>query len=190
MGLESPARAAWRVLSARVGGWKVRFGWPASQSSSTELRARRTAYPARAGCRWRFAGRERPVARCGVEGRAKDGTGGWERSCDGGDPVYRAHRRACDLPRHLYIPTPFLVPGRTSVSAIAPQQERARDRPFCLCERRDPVGKMSWQSYIDDHLMCEVDGHHLTSAAIVGHDGSVWAQSAAFPAVCCGFVVP
>jgi hypothetical protein len=49
---------------------------------------------------------------------------------------------------------------------------------------------MSWQSYIDDHLMCEIEGHHLTSAAIVGHDGSVWAQSAAFPAVCCGFVIP
>jgi hypothetical protein len=42
---------------------------------------------------------------------------------------------------------------------------------------------MSWQSYVDDHLMCEIEGHHLTSAAIVGHDGSVWAQSAAFPAV-------
>jgi hypothetical protein len=37
MGLESPAAAAWRVLSARVGGGvvqtagKQRFGWPASQ---------------------------------------------------------------------------------------------------------------------------------------------------------------
>ncbi|EYU30693.1 hypothetical protein MIMGU_mgv1a016198mg [Erythranthe guttata] len=40
---------------------------------------------------------------------------------------------------------------------------------------------MSWQSYIDDHLMAEVDGNHLTSSAILGHDGSVWAQSAAFP---------
>ncbi|KAG8091530.1 hypothetical protein GUJ93_ZPchr0012g20980 [Zizania palustris] len=41
--------------------------------------------------------------------------------------------------------------------------------------------KMSWQTYVDDHLMCEIEGHHLTSAAIVGHDGTVWAQSAAFP---------
>ncbi|KAL7093694.1 hypothetical protein ACP275_11G055100 [Erythranthe tilingii] len=40
---------------------------------------------------------------------------------------------------------------------------------------------MSWQSYIDDHLMAEVDGNHLTSSAILGHDGSVWAQSANFP---------
>ncbi|XP_068652032.1 profilin [Aristolochia californica] len=40
---------------------------------------------------------------------------------------------------------------------------------------------MSWQTYVDDHLMCEIDGHHLTAAAIVGHDGSVWAQSTSFP---------
>ncbi|GAV75920.1 Profilin domain-containing protein [Cephalotus follicularis] len=40
---------------------------------------------------------------------------------------------------------------------------------------------MSWQTYVDDHLMCEIDGHHLSAAAIVGHDGSVWAQSESFP---------
>ncbi|XP_009137845.1 profilin-3 [Brassica rapa] len=43
---------------------------------------------------------------------------------------------------------------------------------------------MSWQTYVDEHLMCDVrdgQGHHLTAAAIVGHDGSVWAQSANFP---------
>jgi hypothetical protein len=42
---------------------------------------------------------------------------------------------------------------------------------------------MSWQTYVDEHLMCEIEGHHLTSAAIVGHDGAVWAQSTAFPQV-------
>ncbi|RRT55098.1 hypothetical protein B296_00015128, partial [Ensete ventricosum] len=42
---------------------------------------------------------------------------------------------------------------------------------------------MSWQTYVDDHLMCEIDDQHLTSAAILGHDGSVWAQSDAFPQV-------
>jgi hypothetical protein len=42
---------------------------------------------------------------------------------------------------------------------------------------------MSWQTYVDEHLMCEIEGHHLTAAAIVGHDGAVWAQSAAFPQV-------
>ncbi|KAM1365605.1 hypothetical protein ACFX13_044608 [Malus domestica] len=31
---------------------------------------------------------------------------------------------------------------------------------------------MSWQAYVDDHLMCNIDGHHLTAAAILGHDGS------------------
>ncbi|CAL9105689.1 unnamed protein product [Musa textilis] len=40
---------------------------------------------------------------------------------------------------------------------------------------------MSWQTYVDDHLMCEIDDQHLTAAAILGHDGSVWAQSASFP---------
>jgi hypothetical protein len=42
---------------------------------------------------------------------------------------------------------------------------------------------MSWQTDVDEHLMCEIEGHHLTSAAIIGHDGTVWAQSAAFPPV-------
>ncbi|URE39347.1 hypothetical protein MUK42_14546 [Musa troglodytarum] len=42
---------------------------------------------------------------------------------------------------------------------------------------------MSWQTYVDEHLMCEIEGHHLTAAAIVGEDGSVWAQSASFPQV-------
>ncbi|PKA57223.1 Profilin-2 [Apostasia shenzhenica] len=29
--------------------------------------------------------------------------------------------------------------------------------------------------------MCEIDGQHLTAAAIVGHDGIVWSQSDDFP---------
>ncbi|KAJ3686429.1 hypothetical protein LUZ61_015593 [Rhynchospora tenuis] len=40
---------------------------------------------------------------------------------------------------------------------------------------------MSWQSYIDEQLMIDVEGNHLTSAAIMGHDGSLWAQSDTFP---------
>nr|CAD1822200.1 unnamed protein product [Ananas comosus var. bracteatus] len=40
---------------------------------------------------------------------------------------------------------------------------------------------MSWQQYVDEHLMCEIEDQHLSSAAIVGHDGSIWAQSANFP---------
>ncbi|KAF3341531.1 profilin LP04 [Carex littledalei] len=40
---------------------------------------------------------------------------------------------------------------------------------------------MSWQAYVDDHLMCEIDGQFLTSAAIFGHDGNPWAQSPNFP---------
>ncbi|XP_062101459.1 profilin [Humulus lupulus] len=40
---------------------------------------------------------------------------------------------------------------------------------------------MSWQQYVDEHLMCDIEGGCLTSAAILGIDGSVWAQSATFP---------
>ncbi|TYG59933.1 hypothetical protein ES288_D07G026400v1 [Gossypium darwinii] len=42
---------------------------------------------------------------------------------------------------------------------------------------------MSWQQYVDEHLMCDIDGQpiHLTAAAIIGHDGNVWAQSSTFP---------
>lgn len=42
---------------------------------------------------------------------------------------------------------------------------------------------MSWQAYVDDHLLCEIEGNHLSAAAIIGHDGSVWAQSENFPQV-------
>ncbi|TVU21426.1 hypothetical protein EJB05_31059 [Eragrostis curvula] len=42
---------------------------------------------------------------------------------------------------------------------------------------------MSWQTYVDEHLLCEIDGQRLTAAAILGHDGAVWAQSDAFPQV-------
>ncbi|KAK4375538.1 hypothetical protein RND71_006215 [Anisodus tanguticus] len=34
---------------------------------------------------------------------------------------------------------------------------------------------MSWQAYVDDHLMCEIDGNHLTSAAIIGQDEEITA---------------
>ena len=41
---------------------------------------------------------------------------------------------------------------------------------------------MSWQEYVDDHLMCDLpNGGNLKSAAIVGLDGGVWAQSPNFP---------
>ncbi|KAL9274591.1 Profilin-like protein [Drosera capensis] len=40
---------------------------------------------------------------------------------------------------------------------------------------------MSWQAYVDDHLLCEIEGNSLSAAAIIGHDGSVWAQSDTFP---------
>lgn len=43
---------------------------------------------------------------------------------------------------------------------------------------------MSWQAYVDDHLLCELpNGGHLQHAAIVGQDGGIWAQSENFPAI-------
>ena len=44
---------------------------------------------------------------------------------------------------------------------------------------------MSWQTYVDDHLMVPlgVGQKPLIGAAILGHDGSIWAQSASFPQV-------
>ncbi|KAG6494469.1 profilin-like [Zingiber officinale] len=40
---------------------------------------------------------------------------------------------------------------------------------------------MSWQTYVDEHLLCDIDGQKLKAAAIIGHDGSPWAQSPSFP---------
>ena len=43
---------------------------------------------------------------------------------------------------------------------------------------------MSWQSYVDDHLLCDLPGGgQLSAAAILGEDGGVWAQSENFPTV-------
>ncbi|KAI5067585.1 hypothetical protein GOP47_0018113 [Adiantum capillus-veneris] len=43
---------------------------------------------------------------------------------------------------------------------------------------------MSWDAYVDDHLMCAFPtGNTLTSAAIIGLDGSVWAASSKFPEI-------
>lgn len=41
---------------------------------------------------------------------------------------------------------------------------------------------MSWETYITDHLMVPLpNGKTLTHAAIVGHDGGVWAKDDGFP---------
>lgn len=51
-------------------------------------------------------------------------------------------------------------------------------------QRQARAAAMSWQSYVDDHLMYPLPtGHSLVAAAIIGHDGSVWAQSEMFPQV-------
>ncbi|XP_038899069.1 profilin-2-like isoform X1 [Benincasa hispida] len=41
---------------------------------------------------------------------------------------------------------------------------------------------MSWQPYVDEHLMmCDTEGNRLSAAAIIGQNGTVWAQSSNFP---------
>lgn len=43
---------------------------------------------------------------------------------------------------------------------------------------------MSWQEYVDDHLLAELpSGGRLSQGAIVGQDGAVWAQSEGFPSI-------
>ncbi|KAK2079332.1 glutamate-5-semialdehyde dehydrogenase [Prototheca wickerhamii] len=43
---------------------------------------------------------------------------------------------------------------------------------------------MSWQAYIDDHLLATLPGGgQLTHAAILGQDGGLWASSPDFPEV-------
>jgi profilin len=43
---------------------------------------------------------------------------------------------------------------------------------------------MSWQEYVDDHLLCQLqNGGTLKHAAIVGQDGGVWAQDPEFPPI-------
>lgn len=43
---------------------------------------------------------------------------------------------------------------------------------------------MSWQAYVDDHLLYALpSGHCLTSAAIIGVEGSLWASSEKFPEI-------
>lgn len=46
------------------------------------------------------------------------------------------------------------------------------------------TGSMSWQVYVDEHLLTELpSGGSLSQGAIVGQDGAVWAQSAGFPEI-------
>nr|GMD45967.1 profilin-2 [Ipomoea batatas] len=69
---------------------------------------------------------------------------------------------------------PLLKPVQTNNKNPSQQQEEER-------QEGGEIGTMSWQTYVDDHLLCEIEGNHLTSAAIIGQDGTVWAQSANFP---------
>lgn len=92
--------------------------------------------------------------------------------------------------------TPKTIQGRPSFTSITiyhpmlqaqpiNNKEEARKWTTSETQRVTREGKMSWQTYVDEHLMCDIDGNgqHLAAAAIVGHDGSPWAKSASFPQV-------
>ena len=50
---------------------------------------------------------------------------------------------------------------------------------------------MSWQAYVDDHLMCQLpSGGQLQHAAIWGQDGGVWAQVGAGRAAAAALMPP
>lgn len=88
--------------------------------------------------------------------------------------------------QHYIYPSHLLLhSNHREVRAKKPQpkqrRENFRGNFFDSLTRRR--SKMSWQSYIDDQLMYEVDGQHLKAAAIIGNDGSIWAQSTGFPQV-------
>ncbi|KAE8813560.1 profilin R2-2 [Hordeum vulgare] len=96
-----------------------------------------------------------------------------------------------DLPPTHAHPDPDPTPSQPAVKArhIQVQANHPQPRPRALHtavisrrRRRRRSGRrprMSWQTYVDDHICCEIDSQHLTSAVILGHDGSVWAQSEA-----------
>merc|ERR1711959_571759 len=98
--------------------------------------------------------------------------------------------------------TPIVFPlqantaGETSLRATLERQGRAEKRKvhattyrFDRSHRRQTDEEeertdMSWQTYVDDHLMVDLPGGgKLAYAAIYGQDGGCWAQSAGFPAL-------
>lgn len=88
---------------------------------------------------------------------------------------------------YLFIP-PLLWASKTFIHSDNVETKTTKLKREINNRRWDSNQKMSWQTYVDDHLMCEIDGHHLTSAAIIGLDGSVWAQSSSFPQVRLSFI--
>lgn len=67
-----------------------------------------------------------------------------------------------------------------AVRGLGPLQQAPTD---CQPAHR-AVSQMSWQTYVDEHLLCELPkGGVLSAAAIVGQDGGVWAHSPEFPAL-------
>ncbi|XBJ11741.1 hypothetical protein VPH35_016390 [Triticum aestivum] len=109
----------------------------------------------------------------------KDGEGQGRRGANGwlgrrGDPLFRH-----PLSSIYGVHRPIHAPDQRTPIATPPEKSSS-PRNFREAANASPA-KMSWQTYVDEHLMCDIEGHHLASAAILGHDGTVWAQSADFP---------
>lgn len=74
----------------------------------------------------------------------------------------------------------FLLPLYMHTFLIFSSFEPVLSFPLPIIFFFQSLRTMSWQSYVDDYLMCDMegtDGHCLAAAAIVGHDASAWAQS-------------
>ncbi|PSS07388.1 Profilin-4 like [Actinidia chinensis var. chinensis] len=65
----------------------------------------------------------------------------------------------------------FTFTSRIKILSIAPIR-RERERENQKQEINETISKMSWQTYVDDHLMCDIEGNLLSAAAILGHDGN------------------
>ena len=60
----------------------------------------------------------------------------------------------------------------------APGRTETRTEAACVARQKFArTFSMSWQSYVDDHL---IGTGHVTQGAICGVDGSLWAASAGF----------
>ncbi|RVW57697.1 Profilin [Vitis vinifera] len=81
----------------------------------------------------------------------------------------------------------FIYTGKTMLanlmSKIKTNSKARKPPPPSSSYSRERKREILWQTYIDDHLMCDIDdqGQHLTAAAIVGHDGSVWTTRSPCP---------
>jgi profilin len=72
----------------------------------------------------------------------------------------------------------------THISVVVLPTNQARFWQPRRSSSQESTATMSWQEYVDDHLLAELaSGGRLSQGAIIGHGGQVWAQSEGFPAL-------